>query len=228
MTESGFQPIGVAVSCFSIKPPAKGIKGYRAFAAPVFELPQVVLIVKKTSIKRHTDLVDVRNHCGPITAFSCSPAPSNTRSNSMSCSGPLTLTLIKRLCQLIVWVRVLFPMSCREWQGKGGEKLCMSILQYQRWPMHIHARKSVGQIAADRRTDRRTARQLDGQTGRQPDTRPDSGQPVMVWAPWSSWLKLLKSQLDVGMDKYTTPLKYKQHCWSGGVLLNVFCFLFKE
>ena len=46
VTESGFQPIGVAVICFSLKPPAKGIKGYRVFAAPVFELPQVVLIVK--------------------------------------------------------------------------------------------------------------------------------------------------------------------------------------
>ena len=48
MTESGFQPIGVAVSCFSIKPPAKRIKGYRGFAAPAFELRQVAFIVKKT------------------------------------------------------------------------------------------------------------------------------------------------------------------------------------
>ena len=30
LTESGFQPIGVAVSYFSIKPPAKRVKGYRA------------------------------------------------------------------------------------------------------------------------------------------------------------------------------------------------------
>ena len=48
MTESGFQPIGVAVSRFSIKPPAKDIKGYRGFAAPAFELRQVAFIVKKT------------------------------------------------------------------------------------------------------------------------------------------------------------------------------------
>ena len=52
LTESGFQPIGVAVSRFSIKPPAKDVKLYRAFAAPAFELPQVVLIVKKTLIIR--------------------------------------------------------------------------------------------------------------------------------------------------------------------------------
>ena len=56
MTESGFQPIGVAVIRFSIKPRAKDIKGYKAFAAPVFELPQVlpqvVLIVIKTLIIR--------------------------------------------------------------------------------------------------------------------------------------------------------------------------------
>ena len=57
MTESGFQPIGVAVSCFSIKPPAKHIKGYRGFAAPAFELRQVAFIVKKTFYFKHRVLL---------------------------------------------------------------------------------------------------------------------------------------------------------------------------
>ena len=38
MTESGYKPIGVAVIVFYTKAPAKGIKGYRGFAAPASEL----------------------------------------------------------------------------------------------------------------------------------------------------------------------------------------------
>ena len=38
LTESGFQPIGVAVICFSLKLPAKDVMGYPAFSAPASEL----------------------------------------------------------------------------------------------------------------------------------------------------------------------------------------------
>ena len=38
LTESGFQPIGVAVICFSFKLLAKDVMGYPAFSAPASEL----------------------------------------------------------------------------------------------------------------------------------------------------------------------------------------------